>query len=86
MARIIAPLATTMLWSVTWGGTRLQEGRTLRNNRGDNSNFVMPCKELAYLIRTGMHAFTPPDTPANGGKLTTVASRVLQALKLCDYG
>ena len=35
-----------------WSGTRLQEKRTLRNNRGNNSNFDIPCKELAYLTRT----------------------------------
>ena len=37
---------------------------TLRNNGGNNSNFAMPCKELAYLTRTVMHAFAPPDKPA----------------------
>ena len=69
-----------------WSNTQLQEGTTLRNNSDNNSNFAMPCKELAYPIRTVTHAFTPPDTPAKGGKLTTVAGRVLQSLQLFHYG
>ena len=60
---------------------------TLGNGGGNNSNFAMPCKKLEYLTRTVMHAFTPPDTPAKGGKLvTTVAGRVLPALQLQHYG
>jgi hypothetical protein len=46
----------------------LQEGTTLRNNRDKNSRFAMPCKVLAYPIRTVTHAFTPSDTPAKRGK------------------
>ena len=53
-------------------------GKTYGNNRCYNSNFAMPCTEQAYLTRTAMHAFTPPDMPAKRGKLVaTVAGRDL---------
>jgi hypothetical protein len=58
-----------------WSSTQLQEGRTLRTNRGHNSNFAIPCKEAAYLTRTVMHTLTPPNTPAKRGKLTTITGR-----------
>jgi hypothetical protein len=51
-----------------WRGTPLQKGTTLRNNRHNNSSFAMPCKVLAYPIRTVTHTFPPTDTPANRGK------------------
>ena len=51
----------------------------MRNNRGHNTNFAMPCKEAAYLTRTVVHALTPPDTPAKRGKLTTVTGRAPEA-------
>ena len=59
---------------------------TLRNNRGNNSNFARPCKELAYLTRTVMHASALPYMPAKRGKLTTVPGRVLSALQLQLFG
>ena len=40
----------------------------MRNSRDNHSNSTMLCKELAYPIRTVMHAFKPPDTPAKGGE------------------
>ena len=62
-------------------------GKTYGNNGCDNSNFAMPCTELAYLTRTAMHAFTPPDTPAKRGKLVaTVAGRDLPARQLQHSG
>ena len=58
-----------------------------RSNECDNSNFAMPCTELAYLTRTAMHAFTPPDTPAKRGKLVaTVAGRDLPVRQLQHPG
>jgi hypothetical protein len=58
-----------------------------RNNECDNSNFAMPCPELAYRTRTAMHTFTPPDTPAKRGKLlATVSDRDLPAHQLQNYG
>ena len=51
-----------------------------RNNECYKSNFAMLCSELAYMNRTAMHTFTPPDTPAKRGKLlATVAGRDLPA-------
>jgi hypothetical protein len=64
-----------------WSSTQLQEGPTLRNNTDNNSNFAMPCKELAYPIRTFTHAFTPPETPSKRGKWSTVALQVKNSLE-----
>ena len=50
-------------------------GKTHGNNGCDNSNFAMPCSELAYLTRTAMQAFTPPDTTAKRGKLIATQSQ-----------
>ena len=62
-------------------------GKTYRNNGGDNSNFAMPCTELAHPTRTVRLAFTPPGTPAKRGKLATaVAGRVLPSRKLQHSG
>jgi len=62
-------------------------GKTYGNNGCNNSNFSMPCTELAYLTRTAMHAFTPPDTPAKRGKLVAkVAGRDLSAWQLQHSG
>ena len=68
-------------------GTPLRKETTLRNNRDNDSSFAMPCKVLAYPIRTVTHAYTPPDTPAKRGKLlTTVAGRDLPAQQLQHSG
>ena len=58
-----------------------------RNNKCDNSKFAMQCTELAYLTKTAMHAFTPPDTPTKRGKLlATVTGRDLPAQQLQHFG
>ena len=61
--------------------------KRLRHNKCNNSNFAMPCPELAYLTRTAMHAFTPPDTPVKRGKLlSTVVVRDLPSQQLQHSG
>jgi hypothetical protein len=67
--------------------TPLRKETTLRNNRDNDSSFAIPCKVLAYPIRTVTHAYTPPDTPAKRGKLlTTVAGIDLPAQQLQHSG
>ena len=77
-------LATT---TMDYSNLSPNAGKTHGNNGCDNSNFATPGPELAYLTRTAMHAFTPPDVPAKRGKLVaTVAGRDLPARQLQHSG
>ena len=45
----------------------------MRKSRDNNSSFAMPCKNLAYPIRTITHAITPTVAEDKQGSATTTA-------------